>query len=567
VERLSLTSSCRFVVALGLMLGLWLMVMGRPAFAAVPGRAYRPPAARRVVAAQARHHAAARCRVVRHGRRRAATRICRHRVAGRHHPKPVSAPAPVSPPAPVKPPAPVVAAAVSTSAAAPPAVQTGAVSAITGTGATVAGTVDPHGVTTTYAFQWGTTTGYGGLSPTTGLGDGSGALPVASALTGLAPMTTYHLRIVANDCGGCAAGTSYGQDVTFTTSGYVNPVYGPDETADPSVLDNDGAHNDYWAFVTGDRFPILRSSDLVHWTSVGPAMTARPSWVVQTGDWHPWAPHVVQTAGRCPGASSPGCYVMYYVGLSSSTNANCVGVATSSAPGGPYTDQGPLSNATTDAEGRPVGCGDNAGYGQIDPSLFIDPATGRRYLYVSEDFACPSQSTSCTSQNSTLQPTISVIPLSDDSLSATGPRTPLFSGDPGSWEAAGTDLPGSTGVSTVEGPMMIEHDGTYYLLYSGGSWRSQYAMGYATASSPLGPFTKAAANPILQSTTSVIGPGGGDVPVTGPSGGLWLVYHGRSTSDDVRVMRVDPFSWTLAAGGPAVPTIGGPTSTPQAVLP
>lgn len=344
-------------------------------------------------------------------------------------------------------------------------------------------------------------------------------------------------------------------------TGYANPVSSA-AAADPAVLDNGGAHDDYWAFTTGNRFPILRSPDLVHWRRAGLAMTSLPGWVVPTGDWHPWAPHVVQTTGPCPGLAAPGCYIMYYVGLSSRTAANCVAVATAPAPGGPYTDRGPLSNGTRDAQGRPVGCGDDAGYGQIDPSLFVDPATGRRYLYVSEDFACPPRSISCTAADSTLKPTISVIPLTADSLAASGPRIPLFSGDPGTWEAAGA------GVPTVEGPAMVVHGGAYDLLYSGGSWRSRYAMGAATALGPLGPFHKATANPILASTASVVGPGGGDVPVTGPGGGEWLVYHGRDGSDaNPRVLRIDPFSWAAQPDGSALPVIAGPTSTPQPSLP
>ena len=48
--------------------------------------------------------------------------------------------------------------------------------------------------------------------------------------------------------------------------------------------------------------------------------------------------------------------------------------------------------------------------------------------------------------NSVLQLTISVIPLSGDELTATGPRTPLFTGDPGTWEAT------AVSAATVEGP-------------------------------------------------------------------------------------------------------------------
>ena len=43
--------------------------------------------------------------------------------------------------------------------------------------------------------------------------------------------------------------------------------------------------------------------------------------------------------------------------------------------------------------------------------------------------------------------------------------------------------------AVTEAPWMIRHQGVYYLLYSGGSADSEdYAIGYATASDPLGPF-------------------------------------------------------------------------------
>jgi beta-xylosidase len=346
---------------------------------------------------------------------------------------------------------------------------------------------------------------------------------------------------------------------TAAPPAYTNPAYGSD-APDPFVLDDGGAHNSYFVFATGGLFPILHSPDLVHWSPAGSALTSRPVWVLQSGDWHPWAPSVVHTSNPCPLTLSNGCYVMYYVGLSAEFNANCVAVATSTSPAGPYTDHGPLSNGHLDAAGHPAGCGDEHGYGMIDPSPFVDPATGRRYVYASEDFACPESAGECDSSDSTLQPTISVIPLSADGLTATGPRTALMSGLPGTWEAA------NVGAPTVEGPNVLAHNGTYYLLYSGGSYRAAYGMAYATAPSPTGPFTRG--GQILTQTAAVFGPGGGDTPVVGPHGGLWLVYHGRSGSNsNPRTLRIDPFSWAPGGGGPDVPTVAGPTNTPQALQP
>jgi beta-xylosidase len=282
-------------------------------------------------------------------------------------------------------------------------------------------------------------------------------------------------------------------------------------------------------------------------------MTAKPDWVVSTGDWHPWAPSVIQSTSPCPGATAGTCYVMYYVGLSAAFNRNCIGVATSSTPGGPYTDRGPLPlSGQPIGASMPIGCGDDAGVGNIDPSPFVDPS-GQTYLYVSTSNVCASGS--CK-----LKPTISVIPLAPDLLEADGARTPLFSGDPGTWEA--TDAP----APTVEGPSMELHNRIYYLFYSGGSYTHAYGMGYATASSPTGPFTKATSNPILASTASVFSVGGGDRLVTGPHDGLWMVYAARlSSSSAPRTLFLDPFSWQ--PGAPDVPAIAGPTTTPQTAQP
>jgi beta-xylosidase len=226
-------------------------------------------------------------------------------------------------------------------------------------------------------------------------------------------------------------------------------------------------------------------------------------------------------------------------------------VATASAPGGPYTDQGPLGLDSAGPNDQPIGCGDAAGQGNIDPSPFID-TDGSAYLYVSTDFATANG-------GSQLQPTISVIPLDGDLLHASGARIPLFSGDPGTWEADNVDVP------TVEGPAMTKHNGTYYLMYSGGSWRSSYGMGYAISSSPVSGFVKQPVQ-LLSETSAVLSPGGGDALVSGPHGGTWLAYHGRDSSyDNPRTLRLDRFWWK--PGSPDVPVVDGPSSGPVPTRP
>lgn len=443
-----------------------------------------------------------------------------------------------------------------------PAVLTQPASGITPTTARLKAVVNPRGRTTRYWFQYGRGRRYGRSTAARLTRPRRRRVLISEPVTGLAPLTTYHYRIVATNCRRCRRGTSRGRDLTLTVGGYENPAYPSADVADPYVLDNGGLHRDYWAFATGDLFPILHSTDLVHWASAGSAMSSRPAWVIRSGDWHPWAPSVVRAPESCPGTSSSSCYVMYYVGLSAQSGANCVAVATATAPGGPYTDLGPLTNGTSDASDRPVGCGDDSGYGEIDPSWFVDPRDGRLYLYISEDFACAPGSTACTAANSRLAPTISVIPMSRDFIHPSGPRVPLLSGAAGTWESSGLSVP------TVEGPTVIAHEGLYYLMYSGGSWRSAYGMGYAVAMSPTGPFMKYPSNPILAQRASVMSTGGGDTPVVGPRGGTWIVYHGRSGSYAAgRTLRIDPFLWRPLPDAPDAPMIWGPTYTPQPFQP
>jgi hypothetical protein len=94
----------------------------------------------------------------------------------------------------------------------PPVVITNAASLIASFSATLNGTVDPHGLTTTVYFQYGTTTSYG-LTTAIQTKTGNTYQNVAASISGLTASTTYHFRIVATNGGG----TRYGSDRTFTT--------------------------------------------------------------------------------------------------------------------------------------------------------------------------------------------------------------------------------------------------------------------------------------------------------------------------------------------------------------
>src|SRR5215211_4358755 len=256
---------------------------------------------------------------------------------------------------------------------------------------------------------------------------------------------------------------------------YQNPVYG--SAPDPMAA---FTGSDYYAYHTGANFPVLHSTDLVNWTQVGTALTARPSWVVPSGDWHPWSPSVLASSSSCPGTSSPGCYFLYYTGLNGglSPATHCVAVAYSATPAGPFTDVGPLTGTSgqVDGSGRPPGCGDDLGYSNIDPAPFVN-GDGRVYLYVATNRACAqiSPGSACP-----FSPSVSVLALSGDLMHVAGPRTRLFSGVAGSWEQQAGEGP------KVEGPWLEKRSSTYYLFYSGGSYPAAKAWASATRSSPAG---------------------------------------------------------------------------------
>jgi hypothetical protein len=89
-----------------------------------------------------------------------------------------------------------------------PGVATGAPSQVRDSSAVLNGTVNPEGQSTTYYFQYGTSTAYGLQTSPANAGSGSGNVAVHSTATGLTPGTAYHYRLVAQN----SAGTSYGAD-------------------------------------------------------------------------------------------------------------------------------------------------------------------------------------------------------------------------------------------------------------------------------------------------------------------------------------------------------------------
>ncbi|MEO6254842.1 MAG: hypothetical protein ABIO79_16145 [Ferruginibacter sp.] len=97
-----------------------------------------------------------------------------------------------------------------------PAVTSGAASAITQTTATVAGTIPSIGCSaiTAYGIEFSTSNGFPNGTGTAVASTNLSGVNFSSALTGLAPSTTYYYHAYATNAGG----TTYGTQGSFTTS-------------------------------------------------------------------------------------------------------------------------------------------------------------------------------------------------------------------------------------------------------------------------------------------------------------------------------------------------------------
>jgi sugar lactone lactonase YvrE len=106
--------------------------------------------------------------------------------------------------------------------AVPPTASTQTASKVAAKEATLNASVNPKGLSTTYRFEYGTTTAYGTSVPVSNgsVGSGFASIEKSNLISGLTPSTTYHFRVVASN----SEGTTNGSDLTFTTPA-VGPTY------------------------------------------------------------------------------------------------------------------------------------------------------------------------------------------------------------------------------------------------------------------------------------------------------------------------------------------------------
>lgn len=266
------------------------------------------------------------------------------------------------------------------------------------------------------------------------------------------------------------------------------------------------------------------SEDLATWTWEGVIWSPTP------GSWndHPtiWAPHVHH---------GPDGFSLYY-----SANGR-VGLAVASDPAGPFTDLRPTPFAGGGAGGFGDGVYGSEAYDVEDPADFLADAEE----YAIDAWVHPGADGALTLYVSALTPwsVIAAVPMRDPhTLEEVAPTVVLPLDPDASWEGLNR-----------EGPVVVEADGVFHLMYSGNYWwTTSYAIGSATGPGPLGPFTRDALTPWFASTPdgSILGPGHHSV-VDGPGGDRLLFYHAKvdATEGGARRTRAAP----VAFDGPGAP--------------
>lgn len=282
---------------------------------------------------------------------------------------------------------------------------------------------------------------------------------------------------------------------------FTNPVLDQD-FPDPDVLLVDGVYYAYATNTGSTNIQVARSTDLVHWEVLPDALPRLPEWASQEFGYA-WAPEVFQRA------ETPR-FVMYFVARLpiGSGGVQCIGVATSDKPEGPFESTNP----------EPFICQTDDG-GSIDASTFKDD-DGLLYVLWKNDGNSRGSRT-----------WIYIQKVSADGLTLEGEPEQLIVADQ-PWEGI-----------LVEAPTLWKKDGQYYLFYSANAYNDQrYAVGYAVASDILGPYEKVP-GPFLKTNigAGIVGPGGQDI-VIGPRGGLWMLYHGWAP-DGYRRLYLAPLTW------------------------
>lgn len=314
-----------------------------------------------------------------------------------------------------------------------------------------------------------------------------------------------------------------------------NPI--PVEFGDPFILK--ASDNKYYMVGTGgveNGFMMYSSSDLKTWKSEGEIYKGNhdKTW----GIANYWAPELYEYQGK------------YYLLFSADWRENPtnelenfrIGVAVSDKPTGPFTD---IYN-------RPIF---DPGYPVIDGNLLFE--NGKIYLYYSRCcYKNPVESeVSDWARKKGMFTEIEEswvygVELKPDFSGIVGEpqlllRPPVTMSDPQTeWESRSVTS-GEVNRRWTEGSYIFKKNNRYYIMYSANYFGGKnYAVGYATSTSPLGPFVKAANNPVLQKNTErggiVSGTGHNSITVSPDGKDMLCVYHGRTIkTGENRVVFID----------------------------
>ena len=282
-----------------------------------------------------------------------------------------------------------------------------------------------------------------------------------------------------------ACGQQKQQSAEVAKSG--NPVF-EGWYADPEGIIYDDT---YWIYPTRSDlyenqilFDCFSSKDLVNWTKHSSILdTTEVKWAKQAM----WAPSVISKDGKY--------YFFFGANDVHEGEVGGIGVAVSDRPEGPCKDLigKPLINEIVN------------GAQPIDQFVFKDG--DRYYMYYGGWGHC------------------NVVQLNDD---FTG-LVPFEDG---------TIYKEVTPESYVEGPFMFKKNGKYYFMWSEGGWTGpDYAVAYAIADSPFGPFERVA-KILEQDSTIARGAGHHSVIHVPNSEDYYIVYHRRPLNDTARDHRV-----------------------------
>lgn len=291
---------------------------------------------------------------------------------------------------------------------------------------------------------------------------------------------------------------------------------------DPFVMkDNDK----YYMYGTGggakDGFAAYSSVDLKNWHYEGQVYYGNNKNGWGTGAY--WAPEVYKRNGK---------YYMFYSAQWKHNPTNekenfKIGVAVSELPTGPFED---IRNAPVFDPGYPI----------IDADVLFND-NGKVYLYYSRccyKHPVKSEVADWAKKkgwyNEIEESWVYGVEMRPDFSGVIGEpglllRPPVKMGKE-EWESRSVTAHEANRRWT-EGSFIFKHGSTYYMMYSANNFDGQnYAVGYATSKSPLGPFKKASNNPVLQKNGEVTGTGHNSVTISPDGKEMLCVYHGRTAA-------------------------------------